>query len=218
MRPLLPREQVLLWGLGIVALAAAFAVFVYAPMVSEARALAARLDAQRSDATRLRQEAQRSAELERVVEDLQKSMGAVEAKLASPRGIPPLLLQLDELAGRSGVTVTAIKPGVLQPVGTAAAPRGGSPRTPQASSPQAPQTPRYQQLTIDLETKGTFSSSLEFVRGLESFPRALAVTNMQLTQAPTGPGPVAGGDPEDPMLTLGVTATVYVRPEGGDNP
>ena len=217
MRPLLPREQVLLWALGIVALAAAFAVFVYAPMASAARALSAQLDAQRADAARLRQDAQRTADLERAVGELQKSVGAAEAKLTPARRIPPLLLQLDELAGQSGVTVTSIKPGVLQLVGTGAAVRGGKglPRTSQASPPQAP---RYQQLIIDLETKGTFSSTLDFVRGLESFPRALAITNMQLTQAPSGPGPVVGGDPEDPVLTLGVTATVYVRPESGDTP
>lgn len=217
MRPLLPREQVLLWALGIVALAVAFVVFVYAPMVRAAHAVAAQLEAQRADAARLRQDAQRSAELESAVGDLRKSVSAVEARLSSARGIPPLLLQIDELAGRSGVTVTSIKPGVLQPVGTSAAARGGKglPRTPQGSAPQAPQ---YQQLTIDLETKGTFASTLDFVRGLESFPRALAITNMQLTQAPSGPGMAVGGDPEDPVLTLGVTATVYVRPESGDTP
>jgi Tfp pilus assembly protein PilO len=210
-RPLLPREQVLLWALGLVALVAAFAVFVYAPKTSEARALAAQLAAHHADADRLRQEARRQQELERDLGDLRKSVGAVEAKLPSAREIPPLILQLDELAGRSGVTVTSLKPGVLQPVTTPAVPRDASPHPSQASPRQ---TVKYQKLAIDLETRGTFSSTLDFVRGLETFPHALAISNLQLTQASTG----SGGDPEDPVLTLGVTATVYVRPEGGDAP
>ncbi len=210
MRPLLPREQILLWALGLVALVAAFAVFVYGPKTSEAQALAAQLAAQRADAAHLRQEAQQQQEIEQGVGDLRKSLSAVEARLPSAHEIPPLLLQLDELADRTGVTVTSLKPGVLQPVTVPASPRG---MLPPAQAPPPP-TVRYQKLAIDLETKGTFSSTLDFVRGLEAFPHALALSTVQLTEAPPG----SGGDPEDPVLTLGVTATVYVRSESGDNP
>lgn len=208
MRPLLPREQILLWALGLILLVVAFFVLVYAPKTNEARALADQLGAQRADAARLKQEAQRQQELERNLDGLQKSVGAVEAKLLSAKEISPLLLQLDQLASQTGVTVTSIKPGALQPVTAPPAPRSGLPRTPQASQPQ---TPKYQKLTIALETKGTFSSTFDFVRGLETFPHFLAISNLQLTQAPPG----GGGNPADPVLTLGVTATVYVRPESG---
>jgi Tfp pilus assembly protein PilO len=210
-RPLLPREQILLWTLGIVAFVGAFFVLVYAPKANEARALASQLGAQRADLARLRQEAQRQQEFERDLGDLKKSVGAIEAKLPSAREIPPLLLKLDQLAGQTGVTVTSIKPGALQPVTAPAAPRGG---LPPRSQPSQPQKPKYQKLTIDLETKGTFSSVFDFVRGLETFPHLLAISNVQLSQASSG----GGADPGDPVLNLGVTATVYVKSEGGDIP
>lgn len=211
MRPLVPREQILLWTLGLVALVAAFFFFVYSPATHQARALANQLGVQRADVARLRQEAQRQQLLERDVGDLQRSVSAVEAKLLSAREISPMLLQLDQLAGQSGVTVTSIKPGVLQPVTAPQAPRAGLPRASQASQPQ---TVSYQKLVIDLETKGTFTSTADFVRGLETFPHALALSNIRLTPAT----PARGDDPGNPVLSLAVTATVYVRPENGDNP
>ena len=211
MRPLQPREQILLWALGFTALVAAFAFFVYSPATHDAQVLATQLGAQRADVTRLREEAQRQQLIERDVGDLQKRVGAVEAKLLSAQEISPMLLQLDQLAGRSGVTMTSIKPGVLQPVAAPQAAHAAPSRAPHASPPQAAS---YQKLVIDLETKGTFSATADFVRGLETFPHALAISNIRLTQS----SPARGDDPANPFLSLAVTATVYVRPENGDKP
>jgi Tfp pilus assembly protein PilO len=224
-RPLLVREQILLWCLGLVALVAAFYLFVYAPQTHEAATLVDQLGVQRADVARLQKEAQRKPELEREVGDLLNDIRVNEGTLPSSREIPQLLVQLDRLAGRTGVTVTSIKPGTLETVKApnAASPeplrgRGGrpnpTPAVPESRPPKAsqPVTANYQRFTVALETKGTFSATLKFVHGLEDFPRFLAITDMRLTQASI----TREENPADPVLSLSVTVTAYAKPEGVD--
>jgi Tfp pilus assembly protein PilO len=217
----------LLWALGLLALVAAFYFLIYWPKTNEAATLTRQLGAQRADVARLQKEAQRKQELERDIGDLQKDIRAIETKLPSAREIPQLLLQLDQLAGQTGVTVTSIKPGILETVTAPAAASPEPPRmrgsgitpalaVPQSKAPKASQreTANYQKFTIALETKGTFSATLNFVHGLADFPRFLAITDMRVTQGSS----VREENPEDPVLSLGVTATAYVKPESGDIP
>jgi Tfp pilus assembly protein PilO len=217
----------LLWALGLLALVAAFYLLIYLPKTSEAATLTRQLGAQRADVAGLQKEAQRKQELEHDIGDLQKDIRAIEAKLPSAREIPQLLLQLDQLAGQTGVTVTSIKPGVLE---TVTAPAAASPEPPRmrgsrttpalavpeskASKASQRETAPYQKFTIVLETKGTFSATFNFVHGLADFPRFLAIADMRVTQVPS----MREENPEDPILSLGVTATAYVKPESGDIP
>ncbi len=225
MRPLLLREQILVWGLGLVALVVAFYLFIYLPKTSEATTLAKQLGMQRADVVRLQKETQRKQELEREIGALLEDIRVNEATLPSAREIPQLLLQLDRLAGQTGVTVTSIKPGLLE---TVTAPGAGSsepprrrgdrptstPVVPEGRPPKAPQSPtaNYQRFTIALETRATFLATLKFVHGLEDFPRFLAITDMRLTQASI----TREENPADPILSLTVTATAYAKPESGD--
>lgn len=229
MRPLPLREQMLLGGLGLLVLVAAFSLFIYAPKTDEAAALTRRLDAQRADVAPLQKDVQREQELEREIAGLQSTARILDAKLPTAREIPQLLLQLDQLAQQTGVTVTSIKPGNLESVAVphAASPqpplrRGGGASPPPAvskgtaSKVSQPEILNYQKFAIALETKGTFSATLKFVHGLESFPRFLAISDMRLTQASSPSMPEV--NPEDPVLSLGLTATAYARPESGDVP
>jgi Tfp pilus assembly protein PilO len=228
-RPLLPREQVLLGGLGLLVLVAAFSLFIYVPQTDEAATLTRRLAAQRADVAPLQKEVQRKQELEREIAELQSAVQTLDAKLPSTREIPQLLLQLDQLAHQTGVTVTSLKPGIPESVAVpqASSPlppriRGGSATpAPQVSKSTAPKVSQpdilnYQKFAIALETKGTFSATLKFVHGLESFPRFLAISDMRVTQA-SSPS-MREDNPEDPVLSLGLTATAYARPESGDVP
>ena len=229
MRPLLPREQMLLGGLGLLVLVAAFSLFIYAPKTDEAAALTRRLDAQRADVAPLQKDVQREQELEREIAGLQSTARILDAKLPSAREIPQLLLQRDQLAQQTGVTVTSIKPGTLESVavpqatspqpplrrgGSAAPSLGTSRSTAPKNSP--PEIANYQKFAIALETKGTFSATMKFVHGLESFPRFLAISDMRLTQASSLS--MREDNPEDPVLSLGLTATAYARPESGGVP
>ncbi len=227
MRPLQPRERNLLWGLGLLALVAAFYLLFYSPKTNEAAALTKQLGAQQADVP-LEKAVQQKKDLEREIADLQSAIRVMDAKLPSTREIPELLLQLDDLAGQTGITVTSVKPGVPQTV-TEAAPitPTGRPRIGESVAPPAPaalvsrtpkvsqpETVNYHKFAIDVETKGTFSATLRFVHGLESTLPFLTLSDIRLTPAPS----MRQDNPEDPVLSLHVTATGYVRPESGDFP
>lgn len=227
MRPLRLREQMLLGSLGLLAIVVVFYFFVYSPATNEAATLAKQLGRQRTDVARLQKEAQRTKELEGEVADLQNAMRVLEAKLPSAREIPSLLLQLDDLAGQTGVTLISIKPGVQQPIlvpsaaRTGPPPAGGRPTTPAPGSRPSqgptmgqPESPAYEKFSIEFEAKGSFSALVKFVHGFEDFPRFLSLSDMRVTRAPAKRGESLA----DPVLTLQGTATAYVRRANGETP
>jgi Tfp pilus assembly protein PilO len=228
MRSIRLREQLLGGSAGLLALGAAFYLFIYSPVTSQAAVLTRQLEAQRADVERLQKDANREKELEHEIADLHTAIGILDAKFPSVREIAQLLLQLDDLASQTGVTLTSVKPGVLAAVtASPAAASAGRPQRGRGATPPAPAAPRrggsqapqtdtthYRHFTIDLETTGTFSATLRFVHGLEDSLRFLTLSNIRLTPAPAK----RGDDPADPALSLHVTATGYVRPESGDIP
>ena len=217
MRPLRILEETRLWVAALLAVGAAFYFVVYSPKTHEGATLATLLAAQRADIARLQAEVGQKTGIEGQIADLQHAMSVLGTKLPSAREIPRLLLQLDALSSRTGVTVTSLKPGPLQAATVpAAAPArpGGRPAVSGASKPGAPKPAPYDRFPIEFEIRGSFSAVMQFVRGLEDFPRFLAISDLRVTPASAK----RGDDPDDPPLTLGVTVTAYVRPENGDNP
>ena len=113
--------------------------------------------------------------------------------------------------------MTSLKPGPLQAATVpAAAPArpGGRAAVSGAPKPPQPKAAPYDRFPIEFEIRGSFPAVVQFVRGLEDFPRFLAISDLRVTPA----SPKRGEDPDDPVLTLGVTVTAYVRPENGDSP
>ena len=217
MRPLRVLEETRLWVAGLLAIGAAFYFLVYSPKTHEGAALATLLAAQRTDIARLQTEVGQKKGIEGEMADLQNATRVLGAKLPSAREIPRLLLQLDELSNRTGVTVTSLKPGPLQAATVpAAAPArpGGRAAVSGAPKPPQPKAAPYDRFPIEFEIRGSFPAVVQFVRGLEDFPRFLAISDLRVTPA----SPKRGEDPDDPVLTLGVTVTAYVRPENGDSP
>lgn len=226
MRPLLPRERLLLWVVGLIVPVVAFYVFVYTPKSQEASQLARDLGAQQAELGRLKGQASRRGVLERQIAELQAQVQTLEAKLPTSREIPDLLVQLEALAGRTGVDLTLIKPGPLQPAtlpqqapsGPALPRVGGGVVAPKAAEAQGakPQAPPgsegFQQFTVELSTRGTFDQLVSFVRGVEDFPRFLAISDLRLVPAPPGKDTSSRAAP---VLTLGMTTTAYVVPESG---
>ena len=217
MRPLRILEETRLWVGALLAIGAAFYFVVYSPKAHEGATVATLLAAQRTDIARLQAEVGQKKEIEGQIADLQHATSVLGTKLPSAREIPRLLLQLDELSSRAGVTVTSLKPGPLQaatgPVAAPARP-GGRPAVSGAPKPGQPKPAPYDRFPIEFEIRGSFSAVMQFVRGLEDFPRFLAISDLRVTPASAK----RGDDPDDPPLTLGVTVTAYVRPENGDNP
>ena len=216
------RKESLWSGAFCAAMLGVFCLGVYLPRTNQASALAEQLRMQHAVLARLSLEAARTKDVEREIADVEQRTSVLDQKLWTARETPRLLDQLDDLADRSGVTVTSIQPGILEALvppaasstpagaktaesGPAAGSSGGGPRAPQ------PPAAAYQKFTVAIETKGTFSATVRFVEGLESLPRFLSLSEMRITLPPLN----ASDNPDDPVLVVNVTATSYTLPESG---
>ena len=207
MRPLLPREKVILWFLAVLVVGIGFYYLVYAPKSAEIHAASQELKKAKDDLTRLQAQAARRDAIERRLKELQQQVKETEAKLPTSREIPTLLVQLEGLASQTGANLTLIRPG----------PGGGGQAAPQPGRPGAPAGPPpgaalgLQQFALELTAEGTFDVVESFVRGIENFPRFIAMSDLKITPLP----PRAGEGAERPRLAVGLTATTYFVPESG---
>jgi Tfp pilus assembly protein PilO len=207
MRPLLPREKVIVWVLVVLVVAVGFYYIVYSPKMNEIAAVSQQLKSKQSELTRLQAEAAKKDQLERRLQDLQHQVAETEAKLPSAKEIPTLLVQLEGLASQVGANLTLIRPGPAQGQGQGA---NGQPPRPGAPTPPPPGL-GLQQFNLELNAEGTFDTVESFVRGIENFPRFIAMSDLKITPLP----PKIGENSERPRLAIGVTATTYFVPESG---
>jgi Tfp pilus assembly protein PilO len=223
-RPLLPREKAILWGVGFILVLVMSYVFAYSPRMAEIDALKAMLGVNQAELIRLQSDIARREDLERRVRELRHTLQLIEARLPAAQEIPSLLLQLERVASQAGVNLTQIKPGPIVAVGSArmAAPAAPGSKTPplpddaaDSSAPRAAPVPgrlMFQQFSLELDADGSYGTLESFVRGVERFPRFMAVTDLRLVPIPVR----VGGNPSKPKLSLNLTATTYVVPVGVD--
>jgi len=224
MKSLQPRERMMLWGLGLFLVVALFYVLVYSPRTSTNADLAAQLATDRAEMATLQAQAKHKDALEQQIAAAQGAIQTFEAKLPGSKDVPNLLVQLDALAHQSGVDLVSIKPSPLKP---ATAPQAAVAQPPSIAGPTAQAPPPkqsapqntstllagYQEFTVSIRVQGTFPTVLAFVRGLETFPRFLAISDVAVRPAP--PAKDRPSASSQPLLAMDVTTTAYVVPAPG---
>jgi type IV pilus assembly protein PilO len=208
MRPLLPREKVIVWFLAVLVIGIGFYYLVYAPKSAEINAASQELKKAKDELTRLQAQAARREQIERRLKELQQQVKETEAKLPTSREIPTLLVQLEGLASQTGANLTLVRPGPAA-AGGQGAQQPGRPAAPAAPAPGAGLG--LQQFTLELTAEGTYDVVESFVRGIENFPRYIAMSDLKITPLP----PKVGESGERPRLSVGLTATTYFVPESG---
>ena len=181
--------------------------FIYTPKTNEIAKLKLALKPKQEELKRVQAQAARKDELERQLADLQVQVREVEAKLPSSREIPVLLVQLEKLAGQVGVDLTLIKPGQPAPTGQQPARSGAPP----AAGAAAAQAAGLLSFGLDLNAEGSFDMVENFLRGIETFPRFIAMSSMGMTPIP----PRAGEPVRGTKLAVRVTANAYYVPGSG---
>jgi type IV pilus assembly protein PilO len=205
MRPLLPREKLILWFLGALVIGVGFYYLVYAPKTAEINAVSKQLKQAKEELTRLQAQAARREAIERRLQEVQQQVKETESKLPTSREIPTLLVQLEGLAGQTGANLTLIRPGPVGGGGQGAA----QPGKPGGSAAPAPGL-GLQQFSLELTAEGSYDVIESFVRGVENFPRFIAISDLKIT-----PQPARAGEGGRPRLSIGLTATTYFIPESG---
>lgn len=208
MRPLLPREKMIIWLLVVLVIGIGFYYVVWSPKTQQLSALSTQLKNKRTELAQLQAQAARKDEVERRLQALQHEVADTEAKLPTSREIPILLVQLEGLASQVGAKLTLIRPGPAQ--GQAPGQASGQPPRPGAAPSPAPAL-GLQQFNLELTAEGTFDTVQSLVRGIENFPRFIAMSDLKITPLPTK----TGESPERPRLAVGVSATTYFVPESG---
>ncbi|TMI80057.1 MAG: hypothetical protein E6H04_09310 [Bacillati bacterium ANGP1] len=205
MKQLQGRERAILWVLILLVAVGGFYNFVYSPKTKEIAALTKQLKPKQDELKRVQAQAARKDELERQLADLQVQVREIEAKLPSSREIPLLLVQLERLAGQVGVDLTLIKPS--QPAQATQAPKPGT----AAAGAAAAQAAGLQSFGLELNAEGSFDMVENFLRGIETFPRFIAMNGMGMTPLPPRPGE----SPLRPRLSVRVAANAYFVPGSG---
>ena len=207
MRPLLPREKLILWFLAVLVIGVGFYYVVYAPKSAEINTAAQRLKKSTDELARLQAQAARKDAIEQRMKVLQQQVKETEAKLPTRREIPTLLVQLEGLANRTGANLTVIRPG--PPAGSQG--QGTPPPPGRPAAPAAPAGLGLQQFSLELTAEGTYDVVESFIRGIENFPRFIAMSDLKISPIP----PKVGESAERPRLSVGLTATTYFVPESG---
>ncbi|HYM91563.1 MAG TPA: type 4a pilus biogenesis protein PilO [bacterium] len=212
MKPLQAREKTILWVLAMLVVVVGFYNFVYSPKTKEYATLAVQLKAKQEELTRVQAQAARKDELERRMQELQRDLQETEARLPSSKEIPVLLVQLERLAGQVGANLTLIRPGPPQqapqpPAGQPALRPGGA----APSGPSGPPSVGLVPFGLELNAEGTYDTVQSFLRGIETFPRFIAMSDLRISPLPPKPGESA----LQPRLSVGVSATTYFVAESG---
>jgi len=145
----------------------------------------------------------------------------LEQSVATEAYVPTLLEQIEVLATSCGCVMQSIRPAQGAGTGLQNKPSSSSDEASGESKPEAAPEPKldkkvagvaYDTLDIAVEVEGPYWNLTDFLQGLTSFKKIVAVNNIQLT-------PVGGSEKRGSRqrLTLKLDLTAYILKEGGSS-
>ncbi|HEV2360053.1 MAG TPA: type 4a pilus biogenesis protein PilO [bacterium] len=162
-----------------------FKYLIYDPQQAQYETLVTARDAAAAELARDERVIARAEQDRAEYDRIRTYIATVEQKLPLREEIPALLTAMEQFTQRVGVTFQSIRPGSLTPV---TAPSTGSPAPQTGSRVQRPapgQPPTrataYSSVPVDITVTGTFAQTVEYLRGLRSFPRLVIVDSISLT-------------------------------------
>jgi Tfp pilus assembly protein PilO len=200
----------LLFGIG---------VYVYRARARTLTTLRVELNEKKGELAAARARIAKRPQLEKEYADLQVQLAVLEPALPTYAYVPTFLKQLEGLAQATDNGIAGVRPQIkpqapapAPPTAKAAEGEGDSP--PQPAQPQnqpAPQGARsaqdaYDRLPIEVSLKGGYWEAARFLADLASFPKMIAVSEMQVM--PVSRTDLAGVAP-DLQVKLNLLALVY---------
>lgn len=165
-----------------------------------------------------RQIAQKLEQTKLTYADTCSQIRCLESSVSTQAYVPTLLEQLEKLGHSVNLRVLGVRP---QPKEAASAAKsgasggktgeGGSDASSQAKSGDATTANKapgpYDELKIDIDAEGNFSSALDFLYRLTSFPKIVAVNSVEMSPVATDKAPGS------PRLSIKLNVTAYVLKE-----
>lgn len=146
-----------------------------------------------------KQIAKRLSQVESRYYDVQAQLSTLEQGVSSRAYIPSLLKQLESLGKSNQLKVAGVRP---QPVVAVA------PAPPvEGAEKQAKKEPEpYDRTNIDIEVTGTYWNVVSFINQLNSFPKIIAVRELQITPLSSGITKKTGS----PQLSARFNTTAFI--------
>jgi type IV pilus assembly protein PilO len=202
------RNILILGLLGIVIVVIGFYFFLLSPLLQSLNQQAQAREDKQAQLDEVQQQVNELEEVRRNSPEIERQLLELSKRIPTQPQIPTLVVQIQEIAGASGVTQLVVEPG------DAAAPAGGG---------------DYRIVPVTMQFNGTYDQMQEFLLRTRNLARLVTITNVNYCRVPVIDDdhscPVEPPDPveeetttldpgvEAPLL-VGLQADVYFQPEG----
>jgi type IV pilus assembly protein PilO len=202
------RNILILGLLGIVILVIAYYFFLLSPLLQSLNEQAQAREDKQAQLDEVQQQVNELEEVRRNSPEIERQLLELSKRIPTQPQIPTLVVQIQEIAGASGVTQLIVEPG------DAAAPAGGG---------------DYRVVPVTMQFNGTYDQMQDFLLRTRNLSRLVTITNVSYCRVPVIDNdhscPVEPPDPveeetttldpgvEAPLL-VEVQADVYFQPEG----
>lgn len=160
--------------------------------------------------------AQTQRDAENKYSDTKAQIRCLESSVSTQAYVPTLLKQIESLGKTVHLKIVGVRPKAPDPnaglakkiAAESAAKEGGAASDATAAVAAKPEAPKpYDEQEIDLELEGNYMDALDFLYRLTSFPKIIAVNNIQM--APNSSDKIIGAS----KLDIRINATAFVFKE-----
>ena len=201
------RNILILGLLGIVILVIGYYFFLLSPLLQSLNEQANAREDKQAQLDEVQQQVNELEEVRRNSPEIERQLLELSKRIPTQPQIPTFVVQIQEIAGASGVTQLIVEPG------DAAAPAGGG---------------DYRVVPVTMQFNGTYDQMQEFLLRTRNLARLVTITNVSYCRVPVIDNdhscPVEPPDPVEETTTLDpgveapllveVQADVYFQPEG----
>jgi Tfp pilus assembly protein PilO len=167
-----------------------------------------KLDSQRGEVIRMREQSREQTQLNAKLESTKKDLADLKDKLShleegipDAAYVPTLLKDLETVGKQHGIDVTGLRPVAVK-------------AQPTAKDKDTSDVKPYQPLDLELKGRGRYFDLVTFIEALNVFPQIVAVRTLGLTPASNGPKE----ETRHLEITIGLRAFVFKQPPVATSP
>ena len=201
------RNLLILGSLGIVIIVIGFYFLLLSPLLGRLNEQAQAREDKQAQLEQVQQEVNELEEVRRNSPEIERQLLELSKRVPTQPQIPTFVVQIEEIAGASGVTQLVVEPG------DAAAPAGGG---------------DYQTIPVTMQFNGTYDEMQDFLLRTRNLARLVTVTDVSYCRDPVidEEHSCAVTPPEQPEqsttadisveapLLVEIQADVYLQPKG----
>lgn len=157
-----PKQQIIAVAAGALIIAIIFIVALVVPQILRLGDLSAKEQVALNELNTAKATYSQLEELKRTSRKTENELLRVDRKAPEETELPALLIQIEDISGKAGITFMSIKPS--EPI----------------------QQTDYAEVPLEIQINGYFFSLLDFIYRLEKLPRIINVTGIEIKEGKVG--------------------------------